>query len=546
MSKARDIANVLSANTAIATDAEVSSAVSAHATALNGHVGRGTTENRPSSPSVGDIYFDTTLNALTEYRSSGWFKVSQDPAPVITSISPTTAATSGTLITVTGLNFKTGLSIKFVGTNGLEYNANVTEFVSSTSATGTTPNLLVAYEPYDVKVTNPDGQSATLNNCLDAGGTPVWNTTSGSLIVITELSSLSTSISSTDPDGTSITYSSSNLPAWVSLNSSTGTLTGTAPEVSSNTTYTFDITASDGVNSSSRSFSITVNNSVAPTSVDYLVVAGGGSGGNGDTTGIGGGGGGAGGLRTSAGPSGGGASAESQLSVSSGVNYTVTVGAGGASPTVTAESGGYGLQGASSVFGSITTVGGGGGGKQNGNGQPGGSGGGAAYSTYTGGAGTANQGYSGGNTNGEFSEAGGGGAGGVGQNSSSTKGGNGGVGIQSSITGTATFYAGGGGGGGYSALSTTQGLGGNGGGGAGGNQNSGVAGTPNTGGGGGGSGVGFNSGGRGGAGGSGVVIIAYPDTYKALTVGSGLTYDQPIRSGYRVYRFTAGTGTVTF
>jgi hypothetical protein len=25
-----------------------------------------------------------------------------------------------------------------------------------------------------------------------------------------------------------------------------------------------------------------------------------------------------------------------------------------------------------------------------------------------------------------------------------------------------------------------------------------------------------------------------------------LTYDQPTRSGYRVYRFTAGSGTVTF
>lgn len=47
------------------------------------------------------------------------------------------------------------------------------------------------------------------------------------------------------------------------------------------------------------------------------------------------------------------------------------------------------------------------------------------------------------------------------------------------------------------------------------------------------------------AGGSGVVIIAYPDTLPALTVGSGLTYDEPTRAGYRVYRFTAGTGTIT-
>jgi hypothetical protein len=43
------------------------------------------------------------------------------------------------------------------------------------------------------------------------------------------------------------------------------------------------------------------------------------------------------------------------------------------------------------------------------------------------------------------------------------------------------------------------------------------------------------------------VVIAYPDTYPAPTaISGGLTYTQPTRSGYRVYRFTAGTGTITF
>jgi hypothetical protein len=52
--------------------------------------------------------------------------------------------------------------------------------------------------------------------------------------------------------------------------------------------------------------------------------------------------------------------------------------------------------------------------------------------------------------------------------------------------------------------------------------------------------------GTGGSGGAGVVIIAYPVGYKALaSISGGLTYDQPAtRSGYRVYRFTAGTGTI--
>jgi hypothetical protein len=53
--------------------------------------------------------------------------------------------------------------------------------------------------------------------------------------------------------------------------------------------------------------------------------------------------------------------------------------------------------------------------------------------------------------------------------------------------------------------------------------------------------------GTGASGGSGIVVIAYPDSYPVPTsISVGLTYTQPTRTGYRVYRFTAGTGTITF
>jgi hypothetical protein len=43
------------------------------------------------------------------------------------------------------------------------------------------------------------------------------------------------------------------------------------------------------------------------------------------------------------------------------------------------------------------------------------------------------------------------------------------------------------------------------------------------------------------------VIIAYPDTYAPIaSISGGLGYDQPSRSGYRVYRFYSGTGTITW
>ena len=276
--------------------------------------------------------------------------------------------------------------------------------------------------------------------------------------------------------------------------------------------------------------------SPATVSVDYLVVAGGAGGGGGH-----GGGGGAGGYRTA-----------SAVVLNVNTAYTVTVGGGG-----TGGSGyfpGNGVAGSNSVFGTITSTGGGFGasyqGGSTGTGGSGGSGGGGGgQTTGLGGSATSGQGNAGGSgtTSGSAGGGGGGGASAIGTNGSSGGGGNGGNGTASSISGSSVTYAGGGGGG--AGTPGIAGLGGTGGGAAGyggaGNV-TGSSGTANTGGGGGGGGGG-GSYGFGGTGGSGVVIIAYPDTYPALaSIGAGLTYDQPTRAGYRVYRFTAGTGTISW
>jgi hypothetical protein len=124
--------------------------------------------------------------------------------------------------------------------------------------------------------------------------------------------------------------------------------------------------------------------------------------------------------------------------------------------------------------------------------------------------------------------AGGGGAGGWGSGLVNTGILPGGSGFAVSIVGSSVFYASGGVGR------------------AGGGNVSGVAGTDNTGNGGGGASIAafplIDY--LGGNGGSGVVIIAYRDTYPVPTSITG-TYDQPTRTGYRVYRFT-GSGSITF
>ena len=234
--------------------------------------------------------------------------------------------------------------------------------------------------------------------------------------------------------------------------------------------------------------------------VEYLVIAGGGSGGAQH-----GGGGGAGGYRTATG-----------FTVTEG-NYSITVGAGGASVAGNASPN-NGNSGTNSVFSTITSLGGGWGqGWTTGGTSSGGSGGsgGGASLNGSGGAGTSGQGYAGGSSSGSSTFPNGGGGGGgsssVGENSTNlSRAGNGGSGTASSITGSSVTRAGGGGGGSHHPHAI--GTGGSGGGGNGGLGNIaggtglGVAGTTNTGSGGGGSGANTSA---SGAGGSGIVIVRY-------------------------------------
>ena len=206
--------------------------------------------------------------------------------------------------------------------------------------------------------------------------------------------------------------------------------------------------------------------------------------------------------------SGGGVAAETSLTLTAGVAYDVTVGAGGTGVNLTS-----GNNGANSIFSTITSLGGGFGGLYDGSayvtpGNGGSGGGGSLTNSLTRGNGTLNQGYEGGygdNSGPPYSTGGGGGAASPGQNSpGGNTGGTGGAGLEVNIIGgSGNYYAGGGGGAGQ----TTGASGGIGGGGDGsGSSNGGENGAFNTGGGAG----GWRAYSRGFNGGSGVVILRYP------------------------------------
>ncbi len=286
-------------------------------------------------------------------------------------------------------------------------------------------------------------------------------------------------------------------PTWIPVTASGGS--STYEFVSEGNVYKIHRFNSSGT--------FTVSDAPTGSTVDVLVIAGGGGGGGSAGSGASGAGGGA-----------GGAIYRSSISVSQ-TSYTITVGTGGSGIAASTDSKG-GDGGNSSALGITSTGGGGGGARGSGgtaDGGDGGSGGGVGSQQIAGwGIGAGGQGHRGGDsgysgsTSVQNASGGGGGAGGVGKiGLDDYYSGDGGTGVYwghifGTSVGESGWFSGGGGGGRPGSVTGAQGVGGQGGGGDGGDTN-GLAGTANTGGGGGGAGASGSS----GAGGSGIVLIRY-------------------------------------
>jgi hypothetical protein len=230
----------------------------------------GTTAQRANAQS-GDIRFNSTLSLMEYYDGIGWKPI--DSPPSISSISPSTETDANANITVNGSFFASGSTAKFVGNDGTEYASPSVTFVSTTELTITTPAsaLTVANEPYDVVVTNPSGLFGTLADALDAGSTPTITQTSGTTLATIfdkgDDYSPITTLSGTDADGQSVTFSESGSVLSgesVTINSD-GTITGDpdAQTAGAAVTKTFTAQASDGTNTSTKSFNIIIRSNTS-------------------------------------------------------------------------------------------------------------------------------------------------------------------------------------------------------------------------------------------------------------------------------------------
>ena len=226
----------------------------------------GNTATRPSTPVLGTLRYNSQLGFMEQYNAAGWAGI--DAPPTVSSISGTINEDTDSTITITGSNFKTGstISVTGAGVNNVDRVLSTT-FVSSTELTAATNASSVNYignASFNVKVTNPSGLSAVLEPAGTIDSDPVWNTAAGTVAtIVDEGGSYSpiVTLSATDPEGTSVTYSesTSNLaPAGMTLNSD-GTITGNPNNVGSQTTVSFTANATSNGQSDPRTFNIIVN-----------------------------------------------------------------------------------------------------------------------------------------------------------------------------------------------------------------------------------------------------------------------------------------------
>jgi hypothetical protein len=182
--------------------------------------------------------------------------------PTITSISPSTITNSASNIVITGTNYVITPLVEIISTSGKIYFPNT---VTRDSATQITINATIPDDgTYFIRVENPDGLAVRSSTALlTVSDAPTWSTSAGSLGSLAQGGTASFSVSASSDSAVTYSYTGA-LPTGLSLNSSTGAITGTeSGSDTAETTYNFTITATDAESQTAdRAFSITVTTGI--------------------------------------------------------------------------------------------------------------------------------------------------------------------------------------------------------------------------------------------------------------------------------------------
>ena len=176
--------------------------------------------------------------------------------PTISAVSPSVIENTQTAVTITGTNFVSVPTVEAISTTGAITRADT---VSFTSATTIVANFTLATDgTYFIRVENNDGNAVRSSSALlTVSDAPGWTTAAGSLGSNAAGSSVSYTVAATG--AVSFAKTSGTFPGGVSLNTSTGVISGTESGATSETTYSFTIRATDAEGQTAdRAFSITI------------------------------------------------------------------------------------------------------------------------------------------------------------------------------------------------------------------------------------------------------------------------------------------------
>ncbi len=250
-----------------------------------------TTGNRVNTK--GRFRFNSTTNLMEYYTGTEWKAV--DSPPIVSSIAvdggadvtstfvDSTQSGNASIVIKGSLFDVSGASVTFIPNSGSNVSPLTTTINSASQITVTVAygSFVNANEPYSVKVTNPSGLSATALS-LSVDRTQTFTNAVDTTFGIFDISRSAVNIGAsdlcgaTDPDGDTITYSVSvgALPSGLTLNTSTGAITGACDAVGTNTTSTFTIAAATSDRTITRQFKII---QYAPVTTTYQTTGGGGA-----------------------------------------------------------------------------------------------------------------------------------------------------------------------------------------------------------------------------------------------------------------------------
>ena len=194
--------------------------------------------------------------ALPAISGANLTNLPAETKPTISSINPTVIENTQTSITITGTNFVNGANVEAVGTNGAIIQADTVTFNSATSISAAF--TITTDATYFLRIENPDGNAVRSSTALlTVSDAPAWTTSAGSLGTNAAGSSVSYTVAATG--ATSFAVQSGSLPGGVSLNTSTGVISGTESGATAETTYNFTLRATDAEGQTAdRAFSITI------------------------------------------------------------------------------------------------------------------------------------------------------------------------------------------------------------------------------------------------------------------------------------------------